>query len=65
MNLIKSLIKEPTTWAGLAMLMTAGGRFFAEGDPTGAWEMVTAGVLLILLRGRKIPGLGGKSGLVK
>ena len=57
MSWIKSLIGEPTTWAGLAILAAAGGKFFAEGDMSGGWEMVTAGVMLIAMRGRSMPKL--------
>lgn len=52
MDWLKGMLKEPTTWAGLGLIVAALGKGFALGEWTLATEMITSGFWLIVLRGR-------------
>lgn len=52
--MIKQWLMEKTTWAGLALLVTAIGTWVTTGDLSAAKEQFLSAGMLLLLKGRKL-----------
>lgn len=51
-ELLKQIIREPTTWAGFALIVTGIGEIVARGDLDGGIKTIGAGCLMVIMRGR-------------
>lgn len=53
----KTILKQPSTWAGLSLIIASVGTIFTSDDATlrgGAYMGILNGITMILMRGQKI-----------